>query len=82
MRESKRLRAAIMAGDEGVAEASVRDVCVEMGRGMGMWAERSMWYVWMEARMKRQERGMTARPRRLVRDGAVKALESVSLFVV
>jgi hypothetical protein len=65
-----------MAGDEGVAEASVREVCVDMGSGMGTWAERSMWYVWMEARMKRQDKGMTASPSLLVRAGVVKALPS------
>jgi hypothetical protein len=62
-----------MAGEDGVAEASVRDVWVDMGRGIGTWADRSMWYVWMEARMKRHDRGMTARPSLLVSAGAVKA---------
>jgi hypothetical protein len=32
---SKRLRAAIMAGDDGAACSSVREVCVDCGAGIG-----------------------------------------------
>ena len=34
-----------MAGDEGVADSDVRDVCVDsgMGIGIGRCVERSMW---------------------------------------
>lgn len=73
MRASKRLMAAITAGEEGVADSSERDVWVDCGMGMGRYVERNMWYVWIEERIKRHERGITARPRRFVREGAVKA---------
>lgn len=43
IRASKRLSAAIMAGDEGTADSSVKEVCVDGGIGMGTWVARNMW---------------------------------------
>ena len=51
----------------GLDEAdTAREVAGEWIGG-GIFVARNMWYVWTEARMKRQERGMTGRPRRRVR---------------
>ena len=61
-----------MAGEVFSGKGSSRDVDGE-GSGIGRWVARNMWYVWTEARMKRQESGMTGRPRRRVRFGSEKA---------
>ena len=41
-RESNRFRAAMTAGDDGVADASAKDVCVEGGEGIGRCVERNI----------------------------------------
>lgn len=60
---SKCSSAAVVAGEEDSIEIDV------LGGEIGgeMWVARNMWYVWTEERMKRHERGMTGRPRRLIR---------------
>lgn len=58
--------AAVVAGLEVVAESTEREVALEE-RGSGMLVARNMWYVWTEARMKREASGITGRPRRRVR---------------
>lgn len=73
IRESKRFKAAIIAGEEGVADSSVSEVWVEGGTGIGRWVDKNMWYVWNEARMNKQDNGMTAKPNRRVRLGVVNA---------
>lgn len=60
---SKCSRAAVVAGEDDSREIEV----VEGGIGGETCVARNMWYVWTEDRMKRQERGITGRPRRLMR---------------
>lgn len=62
-----------MTGEDGVADSTDSDVCVDSGSGVGIRVDRNMWYVCTEARMKRQESGMTARPSLRVNDGVTKA---------
>lgn len=62
--------AAVVDGDEVVSE--VREVDM-VGSGGGMCMATNMWYVWMAARMKRQDRGITGSPSRLVKFGSAKA---------
>lgn len=73
MSESKRVSAARTAGEDGVADGSLSDVCVVCGAGIGTCVERNMWYVCTDARMNRQESGMTASPNRRVNEGAENA---------
>ncbi len=70
-------RAAVVAGEVVDGDSTDREVALE-GRGMGMCVARNMWYVWTEARMKRQESGRTGRPRRRVRFWSAKAWVQVS----
>lgn len=79
MSASKRLSAAITAGEDGTADSSVRDVCVDGGKGWETCVDRNMWYVCTEARMKRHDRGITAKPRRRVNDGVTKALSETQV---
>ena len=60
---------------EGDVDSTVRDVAVLGTIGGGRCVERNIWYVCTLARMKRQERGITGRPRRRVRFWSAKALE-------
>jgi len=59
----------------GVAPAGDSNTkAVVLGMGGGTWVARNMLYVWTEERINRQLRGMTGRPRRLIRFWLTKAL--------
>lgn len=70
---SSRSRAAVTAGDVGVDDSTDKDVCVDGGRGAGMWVARNMRYVWKEERIKRVDSGSRGRPSRRVSDGVTNA---------
>ena len=72
IRSSKWASAAVVIGVAPAGDSSAK--AVVLGMGGGIWVARNMLYVCTEERMNKQERGMTGRPRRLMRFWLTKAL--------
>lgn len=54
-------------------DSTDNDVCVDGGRGAGIWVARNIRYVWNEERIKRVDSGSSGRPSRRVKDGVTNA---------